>query len=228
MSEPAAVACPDWRAVLFDLDGTLADTVPLILRCYRHTMRTHRGRELPDELWVRNIGRPLRASMAELAADLDEAERMVATYVAFQRTVHDEMVCGFPGATDALAALRTRGVRVGVVTSKSREMTVRTLARCGLTDLLDVLVTADDVRAGKPDPEPVRRALAELELAQDVADVLAEVLFVGDSPHDLVAGREAGVRTAAVQWGPFPAEVLAEAEPNHWISEWQELVALRP
>jgi pyrophosphatase PpaX len=214
----------DWRAALFDLDGTLADTVPLILRCYRHTMRTHRGMELPDELWIRNIGRPLRVSMADFTADADEAERMVTTYVEFQRTVHDTMVKGFPGAVEAITELRGRGVAVGVVTSKGREMTGRTLACSGLTELLDVLVTADDVRNGKPHPEPVWRALQELGLD----DRPHEVLFIGDSPHDLVAGRAAGVKTAAVSWGPFTRSDLEATAPDYWIAEWEELTGLRP
>ena len=214
----------EWPAVLFDLDGTLADTVPLILRCYRHTMRTHRGFEPPDDLWVRHIGRPLRASMADFTPDADEAECMVATYVEFQRTVHDEMVRAFPGAVDAIHDLRQRGVRIGVVTSKGREMTGRTLGQCGLAEHVDVLVTADDVRDGKPHPEPVFKALDHL----DLTDRAAEVLFVGDSPHDLVAGREAGVRTAAVLWGPFSRAVLTEARPHHWLAEFGELRALRP
>jgi pyrophosphatase PpaX len=214
----------DWRAVLFDLDGTLADTVPLILRCYRHTMRTHRGMELADELWIKNIGRPLRVSMADFAADPEEMERMVTTYVEFQRTVHDAMVRGFPGAVEAITELRGRGVAVGVVTSKGREMTARTLACSGLTELLDVLVTADDVRNGKPHPEPVWRALEGLR----ISDRRREVLFVGDSPHDLVAGRAAGVMTAAVAWGPFTRSDLEATAPHYWIAEWEELTALRP
>jgi pyrophosphatase PpaX len=218
------VTARDWRAVLFDLDGTLADTVPLILRCYRHTMKTHRGEELPDELWVRNIGKPLRVSMADFSTEPEEIERMVATYVEFQRGVHDQMVTGFPGAAEAIAALRERGVRVGVVTSKGREMTARTLACSGLADVLDVLITADDVVNGKPHPEPVLKALADLELAARAS----EVLFVGDSPHDLIAGRAAGVRTAAVSWGPFGRSELEATEPDYWFDSWDAVVMLRP
>ena len=217
-------AARDWRAVLFDLDGTLADTVPLILHCYRHTMRTHLGTELPDELWIRHMGKPLRVSMTDFAADSEEAMRMVDTYVAFQRRVHDEMVRGFPEAVETLKALRGRGLRLGVVTSKGREMAARTLGCCGLGDAFDVLVTADDVRMGKPHPEPVLRALAELGFEQ----APGEVVFVGDSPHDLVAGQEAGVRTAAVLWGPFDRAALAKSDPDYWITDWAALVTLRP
>jgi pyrophosphatase PpaX len=214
----------DWRAVLFDLDGTLADTVPLILRCYRHTMREHRGQELPDELWVRTIGRPLRSAMADFTADPDEVERMVATYVEFQRGVHDDMVCAFPEARHTLEHIRARGVRVGVVTSKGREMSGRTLGCCGLDEILDVLVTADDVSRGKPDPEPVLKALTVLGLG----DVPGEVLFVGDSPHDLVAGRAAGVKTAGALWGPFSRAELEVAAPDYWVEDLAGVRALRP
>jgi pyrophosphatase PpaX len=214
----------DWRAVLFDLDGTLADTVPLILHCYRHTMREHRGRELPDELWIRTIGRPLRSAMTDFTSDPEEAARMVATYVEFQRGVHDDMVCAFPDARETLEELRGRDVRVGVVTSKGREMTGRTLARCGIDDVLDVLVTADDVTRHKPDPEPVLAALERLRFA----GALEEVLFVGDSPHDLVAGRAAGVRTAGALWGPFSRAELEVAEPDYWVATLAEVRALVP
>ena len=223
-SGSVTVAKPaDWRAVLFDLDGTLADTVSLILRSYRHTMLTHRGRELPDELWIRTIGRPLRASMAEFATDPAEVDRMVATYGEFQRTVHDDMVRAFPDAQDALVKLRSRGVRVGVITSKGREMALRTLARCGLVDL-DVVVTVDDVTRGKPDPEPVLKALTRLGLEASAH----EVLFVGDSTHDMVAGRGAGVRTVAALWGPCSRADLEVTRPDYWAADLAAVLKLRP
>ena len=214
----------DWRVVLFDLDGTLADTVPLILRCYRHTMKIHRGRELADELWVRTIGRPLRSAFTDFTDDPEEAARMLDTYVEFQRTVHDDMVCAFPGARSTLDALRARGVRVGVVTSKGREMTARTLGCCGLDDALDVLVTVQDVERGKPDPEPVLKALERL----GVAPSREGVLFVGDSPHDLVAGRRAGVSTCAVTLGPFSRNQLEVEGPDFWAADLPSVLPLRP
>jgi pyrophosphatase PpaX len=213
----------DWRAVLFDLDGTLADSVPLILHCFRHTMLKHLGRKLPDELWIGKIGLPLRTSMAEFAADQAETERMVTTYTEFQKTVHDDMVGSFPEAGDTLAALRSRGVPVGIVTSKGREMTERTLAQCGFGDLA-VLVTVDDVVCGKPDPEPVTKALTLLGLGESARDVL----FVGDSTYDMVAGRDAGVRTAGALWGPYSRADLEGTEPDYWVEDFAAVLALRP
>lgn len=209
---------PPYPVVLFDLDGTLADTVGLILHCYRHTMEVHLGRALPDERWLATIGRPLRDQMLDFCEGPDEAEAMIRTYVAHQREVHDGMVRPFPGACDLLDELAGRGVRLGVVTSKRREMAERTLDRCGLRGAVEVLVGADDVRHGKPDPEPVVRALDALG---DAAP--GDAVFVGDSPYDLRAGRAAGVATAGVLWGPFDEEALRRDSPDHLVGSVEEL-----
>lgn len=213
-----------WAAVLFDLDGTLADTVELILRSYRHTMKVHRGEALPDALWLAGIGTRLRDQLASFARDDEEAERMAETYSAYQRTIHDELVAPFPGAVDVVRALRAAGAAVGVVTSKRRGMAERTLERCGMAGLYDVLVGADDVVRGKPDPEPVLLALRLLGLET----AAGSTLMVGDAPFDVRAGRAAGTRTAAVLWGPFPREVLEGEGPDWVVARPEELLELRP
>ncbi len=214
----------DWAAVLFDLDGTLADTVELILRCYRHTMEVHLGASPPDERWLAGIGTPLTDQLRAFARDADEALAMARTYGDFQKTIHDQMVTPFPGAVEMVAALRARGVAVGVVTSKRLEIARRTLARCGFTDGYDVLVCADEVTRGKPDPEPVILALERLDLT-GAAD---RTLFVGDSPHDLKAGRAAGTKTAAALWGPFAHDVLRAEEADYYVDEPSEVLSLEP
>jgi len=210
--------------VLFDLDGTLADTVELILRCYRHTMRTHLGRELPDERWLATIGTPLRDQLRDFARDDDEAALMLDTYVTYQRGIHDHLVRPFPGALATVRGLKEGGTAVGVVTSKRREMALRTLDRCGLVDEYDVLITADDVTRGKPDPEPVRTALARLGLS----DGARRTLMVGDSPWDIRAGRAAGTRTAAALWGPYERSVLEREAPDFWLEELGGVVRVEP
>ena len=212
---------PVWAGVLFDLDGTLADTVELILMSYRHTMRTHLGEVPPDERWLATIGRPLPVQLAAFARDDDESAAMRDTYVAFQRSLHDAMVRPFPGAIGVLSELRSRGVRLGVVTSKARGIARRTMEVCGLWDRVDSVVCGDEVERGKPDPEPVRRALRSLGLE----DVAGEVLFVGDSPVDLRSGRAAGTRTAAVAWGPHARSLLDAERPDLFLDDLAELVA---
>ena len=102
-------------------------------------------------------------------------------------------------------------------------MTGRTLARCGLVDL-DVLVTVDHVARGKPDPEPVIKALTRLGLEGSAR----EVLFVGDSTYDMVAGRDAGVRTAGALWGPSSRVDLEMTRPDYLVADFASVLALRP
>jgi pyrophosphatase PpaX len=214
----------DWRGILFDLDGTLADTVDLILQSFRHAMSEHLHEVPPDEHFLRGIGRPLPVQLREFARDDRHFEAIRRTYVDYQWARHDQMVRPFPGARAVLESLRARGVRVGVVTSKARRIAVRTLAVCGLDDVVEVSVCGDEVTQGKPDPEPVFKALAALELDRYPNDVL----FVGDSPHDLVAGRSAGVRTAAVGWGPIDRRVLEAETPNFFVERMEDLLRVVP
>ena len=212
-----------WEALLFDLDGTLADSVGLILHCYRHTMRTHLGHEPADELWLAGMGTPLMVQLEAFARSAHELLAMQDTYRSFQRTVHDDMVRPYPGASETLEDLAGRGVRLGVVTSKHREMTLRTLRVCGLVDHFDVIITPEDVTRGKPDPEPV---LVALERLGDLHP--RRVLFVGDAPVDVHAGRAAGVRTAGALWGPFGHEVLREAGADYLLHALADVLTLRP
>ena len=215
---------PRWKGVLFDLDGTLADTVELILKSYRYTMRTHLGAAPPDERWLSTMGTPLRDQLRAFARDAAEAEAMLETYTTFQRRVHDQMVKPFPGACEALAELRSLGSRIAVVTSKREEVARRTLSVCGLDSHVEALVCAEHVQRGKPDPEAVHLALASLGLAGKAADVL----FVGDSPFDLRAGRAAGTRTAAVCWGACTRDTLIAERPDYVLERWEELFELAP
>lgn len=211
-----------WDAVLFDLDGTLADTVPLILAAYRHTMEVHRGGPRPDELWLAHVGRPLRETLREFAESEDEAAAMRETYVGFQRTVHDQMVRPFPGVNELVDGLRGVGTPMALVTSKAREMALRTLDVCGLADAFPVVITADEVTRGKPDPQPVHMALDQLGIGA------GGTVFVGDSPHDVVAGRAAGVRTIGVTWGAAPVAALSGSEPDFLIRNVSDLGGIGP
>ena len=204
---------------LFDLDGTLIDSVELILSSYRHTMRVHRGTMPTDDVWLAGLGTPLWVQFRHFTNDPAEIDAMVATYREHNHAHHDRMVRPYDGVAEAVAALARRGP-LGVVTSKLHASAERGLRLCGLERHFRVIVGADDVEHPKPDPEPVERALASLD-----ADP-ARTVFVGDSPHDMAAGRAAGVATAAVLWGPFPREHLAPEHPTHWLGAPAELLAL--
>jgi pyrophosphatase PpaX len=212
-----------WRAVLFDLDGTLADTVDLILRSFRHTMQSHTGRVPPDSRWLETIGRPLRDSLRLFADSPEEVAAMTHTYVTYQRSIHDDLVRPYPEIPETLARLAGEGVPLAVVTSKRREMALRTLDRCGLAEFFREVVCADEVERGKPDPEPVESALSRLGVPPG-----RDILFVGDSVFDLRAGRGAGVSTGAALWGPIHRSVLHLENPDHSFERPAEITELSP
>ena len=215
---------PRWSGVLFDLDGTLADTVELILICFRHTVRAHLGRDLPDAIFLQGIGTPLPVQLRGFARDEAEHEAMRQTYVNHQLEIHDSMVRPFPGVGSVLQTLRRGGTPVGIVTSKARGIARRTMEVCGIHESVDVVVCGDEVRQGKPHPEPVLKAMVGLGL--DTAP--ERVLFVGDSTHDLRAGRAAGTRTAAVGWGPIDRRVLEAEVPDFFLHRMEEVLDVRP
>lgn len=211
---------PPIRAVLYDFDGTLADTTELIMTCYRHTMRRHLGVAPPDAEWLAGFGLLLETQIDRFARSAEECAAMLATYKAFQREKYEEMVHPFPGAVETVAELAARRVPLAIVTSRHRESTLRGVDLCGLVEHFPVIVTPEDVTHAKPHPEPVLRALAELGVSA------SEALFIGDSPHDLVAGRAAGTRTAAALWGPFRRSRLEEEAPDALLHDHREVLDL--
>jgi pyrophosphatase PpaX len=207
---------------LFDLDGTLIDSVELILRSYRHTLRTHRGMVPPDELWLKGLGTPIRVQLRQWTEDPAEIEEMAATYSVYNLEHHDALVRPYDGIVSAVRSLKDDGRRLGLVTSKVRSGATRGLRIAGLELAFDVIVGADDVRHPKPHPEPVLTALDQLGAKP------GGTVFIGDSRHDLESGRAAGVKTAAALWGPFDRVHLADLEPDYWLERPEDILTLIP
>jgi pyrophosphatase PpaX len=207
-------------ALLFDLDGTLADSIALLLASFHHTFRAH-GKTVPaDEEWIAGIGTPLITQMRHFVPTEEEAQALILTYREFQRTHHDEMLREFEGVGETLELLRTRGHPTALVTSKGNDLAHRALTWLHLTRHIDVVVGMDSTERHKPEPEPVLHALAVL------GSTPSNALFLGDSPHDIEAGNAAGVTSVAALWGPFSRTVLERASPTYLLEHIRELPAL--
>ena len=211
---------PAIRTVLFDLDGTLIDSVRLILDSYHHTLATHGLPPRSDDEWLAGVGTPLTVQFADWRDDPETLQALIATYREYNLKHHDRMVTVYPGVVEVVRALKADGVATGLVTSKNRAGALRGLTLVQLEALMDVLVCADEVENPKPHPEPVEKAVRLLS-----ADPRATV-YVGDSVHDMLSGRAAGVRTAAVLWGPFGRAHLEGAQPDYWLKRPEELLTL--
>lgn len=211
---------PKLLTVLLDLDGTLIDSLRLILDSYHHTLARHGLPPRTDEEWLKGVGTPLTVQLAEWRDEIGTIEAMIATYRDYNLKHHDRMVTVYPGVLEAVREIKAAGLQTGLVTSKNRQGALRGLQLVGLEALMDVLVCADEVTNPKPHPEPVEKAVVLLG-----ADP-ATTVYVGDSVHDMHSGRAAGVRTAAALWGPFGRAQLEDARPDFWLETPEDLVRL--
>lgn len=208
----------DVECVLFDLDGTLLDTVELIRESMRYTTATVLGAPLPDDVLMRNVGVPLATQMREFSPE--HAEELIAVYREHNLRMHDVMVREYEGVDDTLERLVKMGMRLGVVTSKSHAMAVRGLQRFDLERFFDVVIAVEDVERHKPHPLPVLTGVERLGMHP------AKCVYVGDSPHDMAAARDAGVIAVAALWGAFERSVLIEPGPPFEIERITDLPTL--
>ncbi len=214
---------PPFSFLLFDLDGTLIDTTELILSCYRASVSPLVSDPPTDAEILNGFGTPLPQQIERLYPGLrDRLDEMVALWRQAQEELHDRLIKPFPGTAEVLSDLRRRGYPLGIVTSKERLAAERDMALYGLDRLVDAVVCLDDTSNHKPHPEPVLRGLDLLGACPEKS------LYVGDSLHDMKAGRAAGVKVAAALWGPFPKAPLLEFGPDYLLKSVRDLLDLCP
>ena len=182
-------------AVLFDLDGTLIDSIELIVRSFEHATATHLPAPLGREHILPTIGLSLIDTLEEIAPG--KGADLLLTYRAFLQTHHDALIAGYDGVTELLDGLAARKLPLGIVTSKAMVSAAPSLRRFGLTAWMATIVTHDDTERHKPHPDPLLLAAARLNVSP------ASCWYVGDSPHDLRAARAAGMMAIGAAWGPF-------------------------
>jgi len=206
-------------AVLFDLDGTLIDSIELILNSARHAFD---GREnVPSEAeWLAGVGTPLATMFRKYTSNEAEVEALIARYREYQLPNHDRLVRPYPGVVETVRELHGAGHPLGIVTSKTEVLAKRGIDLVGIARFFDVVVGVDSTTKHKPDPAPVLAALRSLDRRPD------EAFFVGDSVHDMLAGKAAGVVTIAALWGPFGRADVAPGGPTHYLEEISGLGAL--
>lgn len=199
--------------ILFDLDGTLIDSIELILNSARYAFAKLERPCPSDEEWMAGIGIPLFTMFERYARDDEDLSALIAAYREYQLANHDRLVRCYDGVVDTVRALHERGHQLGIVTSKSEYLALRGLAHVGLARYMDTIVGCDASTRHKPDPEPVQIALHRLGCAPE------EAIFVGDSVHDILAGNAAGVRTFAALWGAFRRQDLEPGCPSEYLEK---------
>ncbi|MDO4178316.1 MAG: HAD-IA family hydrolase [Phascolarctobacterium sp.] len=207
------------KGILFDFDGTIADTTEIILTAFAYTVKTCLHRETTREEMLATFGLVIHDAFYMYTHDEAKITEMRNIYRAEHNRLHDEMIKIFPGVRKGIDKLKKQGIRIGIVTSKKSPMLKHGLSCLGLLDYVDVMVCADDVINGKPDPEPMRIAANKLGL------FAYECIAVGDSPFDIMSGKRAGMQTFAVNYTDLDKKrFVGEGEPDGWLNSLDELV----
>jgi pyrophosphatase PpaX len=204
---------------LFDLDGTLIDSVELIMDSFTHAMMKHLGEVKNPDRFRKSIGQPLRTQFAMFTEDHPLIETLIESYSAYYRE-HRSQATLFDGARDLLESLTARGTPMAIVTSKSHVGAVRSTKALDIDGYFSILIGSDDVIHGKPHPEPVLKALDHFQASPD------DAIFIGDSPHDMEAGKRADVRAIGVTWGPYSETSLRDAGAERVVCEIGALLDL--
>jgi pyrophosphatase PpaX len=207
-----------FRIVLFDLDGTLIDSGPIILASMQHAVRTVLGREIPpDELGMHIGGQGIVAQMT--AIDAERANALLDAYKEHNDGLHETLEA-FDDLLALLPAFKAEGRKLGIVTAKRRRTVGLALHRFpALEDAFDVVVAFEDTDRHKPEPDPVLLAVEKL------GGERPDAVYIGDSPFDIGAAKAAGVFSVAVGWGGIHSEerLLAEA-PDAFVRTPEELI----
>lgn len=218
--EVKAVVPEEVCVVLFDLDGTLMNTIPLIIESFVHTLSGVLGRSVTAEEIRPHLGRTLVESL-ELFCPGQSAE-LCRVYREHNLARHDEVVRPYPGAVELVRELKLRGYGLGVVSSKTRQGVMKGLDLAELAPLFDVVVCEEDTSRHKPHPDPVLLAMRAWHVRPQ------EVVMIGDAPSDIQAAKASGAASAGASWGPFGRTELLKASPDILLEHPLELLAWCP
>jgi 2-phosphoglycolate phosphatase len=207
-----------YRAVLFDFDGTLADSYMAITASVNHTL-AHFGRPTLTEPQVRAlVGHGLLQLMETILPGVDPIEA-----AAIYRTHHPEVMIShtrvLPGVADGLAKLTAQGVKMGICSNKPSKFTREIVKGIGLTPHFQIVLGPDDVSAPKPDPAMIVAALKALDVP------LEQALYVGDMEVDVETGRRAGIETWVMPTGSNDEPTLKAAKATRILANFDEVIA---
>lgn len=206
------------KAVLFDLDGTLINTNDLILKSFKHTFKTMLNLEPTVEEITMNYGKPLQETFKKY--DQNKIEELIKCYRKINLELHDDECKEFSGVDLMLKTLKSKGIKLGVVTSKKGDMAERGAKLMGIYKYFDAFITPEVTQKHKPEGEPVLKACSDLNVNP------REAIMVGDSPYDILAGKNAGTKTCGVNYTALPIEKLRESKPDFYVDKPLEIIEL--
>lgn len=203
---------PRYQAVVFDLDGTLADTFSTVLRIFNRVMLDRTGRHWRLDELLPYFGPPESVMFQRMFPAAEIHEPMIADYFRLSREDGHE-IKAFDGIGELVGELKSYGVKLGVFSAANAEAARIRVGHAGLLDYFDEVIGGDSVTNSKPHPDGL------LHLMDKFSVEPSAMVYVGDMVADVETGRAAGAMTVAVTWGAAKRDALSAAKPDHLIDD---------
>ncbi|PMB76190.1 MAG: hypothetical protein C0177_07445 [Fervidicoccus fontis] len=202
--------------IMWDFDGTIADTTDLIIESYQQTFKHFFGFEYPREKILSVFSLPMRESFIALGFEEDIIDRMLNYYRQYHESVFSSRIKAYPGAREIIEELSKEGVVQAIVTSRRRRTTYEGIQLLKIAEFIQEVVCSEDVIRTKPDPEPIEKVLERTNADKKTS------FMIGDSQYDQMAAKQANIKFLGALWGPRP-ESLYPDKNSFLISDFKEV-----
>jgi pyrophosphatase PpaX len=206
---------------LFDLDGTLINTIDLIVDCFKHILKDQPIQLPPEDVIRSNVGTPLYKQYQKYLGHLHDIDydKIVDQHITYQMTIWKEYVHLYDGIAEMLSVLDSRGKKMAVVTSRRLDSAELYLRELGIIKYFPVIITPIATIKHKPDAEPALKAAELVGLTPE------QCIMIGDSVFDIQCGTSAGMKTVFTDWGAF-AGTPDEVHPTYIVKHPREITAI--
>lgn len=203
--------------LLFDFDGTLGDTEPLIIESMKHTIKHFRPEvQISRDDEISFLGPTLNTILARYLNE-SEIEEGIKIYRENNKELHPQLIKPMPNAIELIHDLKAEGYTIGIVSSKKKEMVEYGVQLIGLENQFDVIIGYDEVKQHKPSPEGIFNACKALGIDHD------NCVYVGDTSTDILASNNAGLYSIAYLTHPERRDAIMEAKPNATVEDLLEI-----
>ncbi len=207
----------DIKAVIFDNDGTIADTRDTICAGMNYVLEKYLGKKPGEIDYLRWIGLPLEDQMPKFTDDVNLQKEMVDAYRDFDAINHSKLLKSFSGCRECLSKLRSAGFTLAVATSKLSSRCIEGLELLGIDKYMSTTIGVEHTKEHKPNGEPIAFCASELGVDID------KCVYVGDAPFDIQAAKNAPCISIAVTWGFFSCETLEKENPDYIVQSFEDL-----